>query len=100
MWEEKISEKKLDEVFDSATQKVLISELKEADAVHLIDDTSFNPYLTGFEVRKVFKYNPNYGDHKECACGHPYHRHFDSYENDAPVGCKYCPCNEFKEKQE
>ena len=30
-----------------------------------------------------------------CKCGHPYHRHFDSYENWSPVGCKYCPCRTF-----
>lgn len=30
------------------------------------------------------------------SCGHPYHRHFDSYENMAPVGCKYCNCSTFK----
>ncbi len=32
-----------------------------------------------------------------CACGHPYHRHFDSYEDMRPVGCKYCDCREFKQ---
>lgn len=30
-----------------------------------------------------------------CKCGHPYHRHFDSYEDMAPVGCKYCQCRIF-----
>ncbi len=35
-------------------------------------------------------YDPNYGDNKLCKCGHPYHRHFDSYEDMSPVGCKYC----------
>ncbi len=31
-----------------------------------------------------------------CECGHPYYRHFDSYEDNYPIGCKYCPCNPFK----
>jgi len=43
------------------------------------------------------KYDPNFGDDKECTCGHPYYRHFDSYENMAPVGCKYCHCFKFTE---
>ncbi len=40
-------------------------------------------------------YNKNYGDDKECRCGHPYHRHFDSYENMQAIGCKYCECRTF-----
>lgn len=30
-------------------------------------------------------------------CGHPYERHFDGYEDNAPVGCKYCRCPHFVE---
>lgn len=37
-------------------------------------------------------YDPAFGDDKLCACGHTYYRHFDSYENMYPVGCKYCIC--------
>jgi hypothetical protein len=36
------------------------------------------------------EYNPNYGDDKRCLCGHTYYRHFDSYDEMAPIGCKYC----------
>jgi hypothetical protein len=43
-------------------------------------------------------YNPNYGDNRECECGHSYYRHFDSYEQMDAVGCKYCGCSHFKEK--
>lgn len=45
-------------------------------------------------------YNPEYGDDRMCVCGHAYYRHFDSYENMEPVGCKYCNCYEFVEKVE
>ena len=45
-----------------------------------------------------YHYNPNYRDDRECECGHPYYRHFDTYEKMAPVGCKYCECMELKEK--
>jgi hypothetical protein len=45
------------------------------------------------------KYDPQFGDDRECECGHAYHRHFDSYENMAPAGCKYCyRCYAFVEK--
>lgn len=54
------------------------------------------PYLV--EVVEIYKYNPCYGDDRICKCGHPYYRHFDSYDNNAPVGCKYCDCCTFEEK--
>ena len=58
-----------------------------------------NPYL--FKTIKTTKrmYNPDYGDDRICRCSHPYHRHFDSYENMNPVGCKYCECFVFMEKE-
>ncbi len=45
-----------------------------------------NPYFT---------YDPKFGDNRVCVCGHAYYRHFDSYENMEPIGCKYCPCRTF-----
>ena len=42
-------------------------------------------------------YNPKFGDDKVCKCGHSYDRHFDSYEDMAAVGCKYCQCFDFEE---
>jgi hypothetical protein len=35
-------------------------------------------------------YDPNFGDDRLCTCGHPYYRHFDTYEDMYPIGCKYC----------
>ena len=46
----------------------------------------------------VAAYDPKFGDQRVCRCGHPYARHFDSYEDNAPVGCKYCDCSKFVEK--
>ncbi len=58
------------------------------------------PYIK--KVKRIVqkKYNPNYGDNRICICGHPYHRHFDSYDNMRPVGCKYCGCNNFVERDD
>lgn len=44
------------------------------------------------------KYNPklDVAGH-DCVCGDPYGRHFDGYEHNAHVGCKYCECREFQE---
>lgn len=46
------------------------------------------------------RYNPNYGDDRICKCDHPYYRHFDWMMDNAPVGCKYCMCYKFVEKDE
>lgn len=56
------------------------------------------PYIEESEVVIHRKYNPRYGDDRECVCGHPYHRHFDSHEDMSDAGCKYCPCLNFQEK--
>ncbi len=41
-------------------------------------------------------YDPKFGDNRDCACGHPYYRHFDGYDGSRPVGCKYCGCETWK----
>jgi len=56
------------------------------------------PYIIKKVLSIVRKYNPKYGDNRVCECGHTYYRHFDSYEDMLDVGCKYCPCDTFKEK--
>jgi len=56
------------------------------------------PYIETKRIVIDRKYNPKYGDDRECICGHPYYRHFDSYEDNYPIGCKYCSCDEFVEK--
>ena len=35
-------------------------------------------------------YDREYGDNRLCKCGHPYYRHFDTYDGMKNVGCKYC----------
>ena len=49
------------------------------------------------ETSEKMVYNPKYGDDRMCICGHPYYRHFDTYEDMYPVGCKYCDCYTFVE---
>ena len=80
---------------------------EDIDHVHLTDyekvienkDLSQNePYLRTVKIRENMEYNPDYGDKRICICGDPYHRHFDSYEDMAAIGCKYCPCVHFVEK--
>lgn len=53
------------------------------------------PYLEKVIIEKVW--NPDFNQSAKCKCGHLYERHFDSYEDMAAVGCKYCPCNHFEE---
>lgn len=40
----------------------------------------------------VPNWDPEEDQERLCVCGHPYHRHFDSYDEMKPIGCKYCPC--------
>lgn len=40
-------------------------------------------------------YDETYGADKLCECGHPYYRHFDTYDNMRHCGCKYCGCWSF-----
>lgn len=49
---------------------------------------SSEPYVPGDSLAD--QYDPNYGDNNECLCGHEYYRHFDTYDDMAPIGCKYC----------
>lgn len=44
------------------------------------------------DQQELAKYDKNYGDNRLCVCGHPYYRHFDTYDDMSPVGCKYCEC--------
>ncbi len=55
------------------------------------------PYIELTVTTVERKYNPNYGDDRKCKCGHTYYRHFDSYEEMYPCGCKYCGCFTFEE---
>lgn len=55
------------------------------------------PYIIREVTHIVREYNPEYGDDRICECGHSYYRHFDSWDNMEPVGCKYCSCYEFIE---
>ena len=58
---------------------------------------SEKPYITKIVKSETIAYNPNYGDHRICKCEHQYYRHFDSYDDMHPCGCKYCPCMMFEE---
>ena len=55
------------------------------------------PYIEKTIVTVVREYNPEFGDDRKCQCGHAYYRHFDTYEDMADVGCKYCDCRTFTE---
>jgi len=56
------------------------------------------PYIKRRRSYTEYLYNPGYGDSKLCKCGHDYFRHFDTYEDMAAVGCKYCgsDCAKFR----
>lgn len=42
---------------------------------------------------RVTRWKPEYDQETKCSsCGHLYYRHFDTYDEMRPVGCKYCDC--------
>jgi hypothetical protein len=84
--------------------KKLVKEYENSLKEKKQDVSSFTkeqekPYIITETVKESHKYNPKYGDNRECECGHSYYRHFDSYEDMCAVGCKYCECYLFKEKK-
>lgn len=54
------------------------------------------PYIEKQVTTTIREYNPHYGDDERCKCQHTYYRHFDSYDNMYPTGCKYCNCYTFR----
>lgn len=52
------------------------------------------PYLIVSTLES--KWNPDFPQEALCECGHPYYRHFDTYDDMDPCGCKYawyCGCD-------
>jgi hypothetical protein len=49
-----------------------------------------SPPALSEEDRIAEQYDENFGDNKLCLCGHPYYRHFDTYDHMSAIGCKYC----------
>lgn len=76
-------------------------ERKEAMALRSVlegrsEEISINVHhRLGVQLDRVW--NPDADQAATCECGHPYHRHFDGYDDMAPVGCKYCSCSQFIE---
>lgn len=56
--------------------------------------------LINEKAKRPPAYDSSFGNERLCACGHTYERHFDGYENNAPVGCKYCLCHVWKQPTE
>lgn len=71
-----------------------------AETVTQVGDNN-GPYIVYSIQRTLVAYawNPGYDQGSECKCEHSYHRHFDSYEEMYPIGCKYCECRTFSPKE-
>ncbi|AXG66232.1 hypothetical protein SEA_ANNADREAMY_137 [Streptomyces phage Annadreamy] len=64
-----------------------VKELRRiGDAIHAIE----------YSVDRLW--DEKHDQDAECTCGHVYHRHFDSYEDMYPIGCKYCECDTFEQR--
>lgn len=71
---------------------------------NLIDIILGEDWSGSLVPRHVMVYDSDLADEEvggdpDCTCGHPYHRHFDWVEHNAPVGCKYCSCRWWEDPQ-
>ena len=65
--------------------------------VDMLGDNTHMHIIERIEQAHAELYDPEFGDDHVCkTCDHSYYRHFDSYENMMPVGCKYCECGRTK----
>ena len=55
---------------------------------------SKKPYLE--ETYTVLAYNPEYGDHMFCQCGHKYIDHFNLVTKKKLESCVFCDCEKFE----
>ena len=78
-------------------QEYLVSEEDYSKAPMEAKADLFLRLMAALEELKKTEYDTAFGDDKVCKCGHAYYRHFDTYEDMRPIGCKYCPCDKFEE---
>jgi hypothetical protein len=83
-----------------ATQAIETLNGYDPEVIEAVAKETDSPYLPKLVVHREKGYREDYGDDRVCRCGHPYHRHFDGYEDNAAVGCKYCACFIFREDPE
>ena len=74
---------------NEAKQWLLDHDLVDAYLQDLVDLIEKVHYYQGYVGDKP-EYDSHFGDNKKCLCGHTYYRHFDTYDDMAPIGCKYC----------
>lgn len=68
----------------------LVEELTSAPLVRLPSDDYY-------ANKPQYDKNHQEIDCSNPECGHAYYRHFDTYDDMLPVGCKYCGCETFVE---
>lgn len=88
-----------EETYKRMKELVLIYE-QEQEKLNGKVDSEEKPYIRDYKINTELYYNPKYGDDRVCECGHVYYRHFDSYDDMAAIGCKYCQCWKFVEKMD
>lgn len=80
---------------EKLTDVELLAVYKTCRSEKEVEPDKGEPYIKTLELKEKWAYNPDYGDDKMCECGHPYYRHFDTYDDMYPCGCKYCGCFTF-----
>ena len=73
--------------------------IKIRDLLSTSNDEELVQVSRGLAIQINRLWNPDIDQDALCNCSHPYHRHFDSYEDMYPIGCKYCGCDTFNDNQ-
>lgn len=92
-------ESAIDQCFMPIQSLKIIPEMFDEVLAQFIVDyglkDTFIKYAKTWVQNPSLVYDPEYGDDKECLCGHAYYRHFDTYEDMYPIGCECCQCDKF-----
>ncbi|QIN94725.1 hypothetical protein PP460_gp077 [Streptomyces phage Muntaha] len=71
---------------------------KVRDILNKAPDGDMQAIAFAIDVQLNRMWDASHDQMAQCGnCEHVYHRHFDSYEDMEPVGCKYCDCFHFEE---
>lgn len=69
----------------------IYAALREKD----VEIAKLNARLERYEDAEIPAHDPKLDQDAPCGrdgCSHPYYRHFDTYDDMRPIGCKYCGC--------
>lgn len=78
--------------------EVVVAALTNYRSCDINELQTLDVIVYNIEKRVARLWDENHDQDAICKCNHPYHRHFDGYDDMRAVGCKYCECGTFEGK--